>query len=98
MSSSTLNARVHLPPTDNVFHAARHEPELIDAVTKQEYADGARRRDREQRVRTWAMARVEIANAVTVRSACRVDRGLVSDLRVIERQVERVSRRAASSG
>jgi hypothetical protein len=48
-------------------------------------------------VRAWAVARVEITDAVTTFAAsCRVDRRLGSSLRVIERTVERVDRQVAS--
>jgi hypothetical protein len=84
------------PPTHELRRAVRGEPELIPAEVEQRYAVEARRRERADRVRAWAVARVEIVNAVTAfRSSCRLDPSVDTTLRAISRGVERVSRDVA---
>ena len=91
-----LNRDASLPPTHLLHQAVRGEPEMVSVDVERGFAVDARRRERADRVRAWAAARVEIVNAVTAfRSSCRFDPSVDTSLRAIVRGVERVSRDVA---
>src|SRR5262249_28251789 len=86
-----LNSRVHLPPTSNAFHAARHEPELIDSDTEQQFADAARRRAQQRRIDAYSTMRSTVFQSLDeFVDVVGPGSGVGSTVRAARRSIERL--------
>jgi hypothetical protein len=80
--------------TTNPAEALPREPEAVDEETLAGYSNAARRRDQERLRAAWKRAHAKIDSSLAdFKRDAQPDRGLLSDVRVIERQAERVGRR-----
>jgi hypothetical protein len=89
-----LARRSELGYVPDARRAVRGEPEAVDALEQQRQTLDARRRWESEQRRAWGTARRRISTAVeTFKADAHPDGQLLSDVRVIERQVGRVDKR-----